>query len=121
VTQSYEVLTGERWTAAEIFDKPNRSEATQKTFDQYSQLCALALSTVINLIDPDIIVLGGGLSNTPGLCQAVEGQWATLFFQTRSQPALPAPGMVTPAAFEAQPGFGPRDLRVLESSGFFSG
>ena len=80
VTQSYEVLTGERWTAAEIFDKPNRSEATQKTFDQYSQLCALALSTVINLIDPDIIVLGGGLSNTPGLCQAVEGQWAHSVF-----------------------------------------
>ena len=80
VTQSYEVLTGERWTAAEIFDKPNRSEATQKTFDQYSQLCALALSTVINLIDPDIIVLGGGLSNAPGLCQAVEGQWAHSVF-----------------------------------------
>ena len=80
MTKSYEVLTGERWTAAEIFDKPNRSEATQKTFDQYSQLCALALSTVINLIDPDIIVLGGGLSNTPGLCQAVEGQWAHSVF-----------------------------------------
>ncbi len=80
VTKSYEALTGERRSAAEIFDNPNRSEATQKTFDQYSQLCALALSTVINLIDPDIIVLGGGLSKTPGLCQAIENQWAHYVF-----------------------------------------
>jgi len=80
VTQSYEALTGERWPAAEIFDNSNRTEATQKTFDQYSQLCALALSTVINLIDPDIIVLGGGLSKTPGLCQAIKSQWANYVF-----------------------------------------
>ena len=80
VTQSYEALTGERWPAAEIFDNPNRSEATQKTFEQYSQLCALALSTVINLIDPDIVVLGGGLSKTPGLCQTIKSQWAHSVF-----------------------------------------
>lgn len=80
VTQSYEALAGERWPAAEIFDNPNRSEATQKTFEQYSQLCALALSTVINLIDPDIVVLGGGLSKTPGLCQTIKSQWVHSVF-----------------------------------------
>lgn len=80
VAKSYEVLTGERWTAAEIFDNPNLSEATQKTFEQYSQLCALALSTVVNVIDPDIIVLGGGLSKTPGLCTAIKNHWAQYIF-----------------------------------------
>ena len=75
VTQSYEALTGERWPAAEIFDNPN-----QKTFEQSCQLCALALSTVINLIDPDIVVLGGGLSKTPGLCQTIKSKWAHSVF-----------------------------------------
>jgi fructokinase len=80
VAKSYEALTGERWTAAQIFENPDQSEATQKTFQQYSQLCALSLSTVINLIDPEIIVLGGGLSKTPGLCAAIAGHWAHYVF-----------------------------------------
>lgn len=80
VAQTYQALTGERWTAAQIFENPDQSEAAQKTFYQYSQLCALALSTVINLIDPGIIVLGGGLSKTPGLCTAIANQWAQYVF-----------------------------------------
>ena len=39
--------------------------------EQYCHLLALALSGVINILDPDIIVLGGGMSNIPELYDRV--------------------------------------------------
>jgi fructokinase len=32
---------------------------------------ARSLATVMNLLDPDVVVLGGGVSNTPGLADAL--------------------------------------------------
>jgi len=37
---------------------------------RYHERLARALASVINLLDPDVIVLGGGMSNTPGLADA---------------------------------------------------
>jgi hypothetical protein len=42
-----------------------------------------------------------------------------MFFQIRLRQALPAPGTVTLAAFEAQPGFGRGNIRALEEDEFF--
>jgi fructokinase len=39
---------------------------------RYHDRLARALASVINLLDPDIIVLGGGMSNTPGLADATK-------------------------------------------------
>ena len=40
----------------------------------YYDALAQSLSTVINVVDPDIIVFGGGLSQLPGLCDAVHAR-----------------------------------------------
>jgi len=37
----------------------------------YHDRLARALASVINLLDPDVVVLGGGMSNLPGLAAAV--------------------------------------------------
>lgn len=37
------------------------------TLDRYVDRLGRALASVVNLLDPDIIVLGGGISNLPGL------------------------------------------------------
>ncbi|WP_421791925.1 ROK family protein [Hyphobacterium sp.] len=42
------------------------------TIERFHDRLARGLSTLINILDPEIIVLGGGLSNIPGLCDAVE-------------------------------------------------
>ncbi len=42
----------------------------------YGQRLAVALAGVVNLLDPDVIVLGGGLSSLPGLCDLVRQLWA---------------------------------------------
>jgi fructokinase len=40
------------------------------TLERYESRLARALASVVNLLDPDVIVLGGGMSNLPGLEQA---------------------------------------------------
>ena len=41
---------------------------------------ARALASVINLLDPDVIVLGGGLSNIDRLCDRVPRLWSPHIF-----------------------------------------
>lgn len=38
----------------------------------YADRLARGLSTVVNILDPDAVILGGGVSNTPGLAEAVQ-------------------------------------------------
>jgi fructokinase len=42
-----------------------------QTLERYGDRLARALAAVINLLDPDVIVLGGGMSNLPDLPSAV--------------------------------------------------
>jgi len=43
---------------------------------RYEERLGRALASVINLLDPDVIVLGGGLSNAERLYRNVPGHWA---------------------------------------------
>ena len=43
--------------------------AAQATMDRYLDRLGRALAHVVNLLDPDVIVLGGGLSNIPSLAE----------------------------------------------------
>ena len=42
----------------------------EQTYGRYVDRLARGLATVINVVDPDVIVLGGGMSNLPGLARA---------------------------------------------------
>ena len=42
-----------------------------RTLERYDDRLARALASVINLLDPDVVVLGGGMSNLPDLPSAV--------------------------------------------------
>jgi fructokinase len=42
-----------------------------RTLERYQDRLARALATVIDVLDPDAVVLGGGMSNLPGLAPAV--------------------------------------------------
>jgi predicted NBD/HSP70 family sugar kinase len=46
------------------------------TFERYEERLARALASVINLLDPEVIVLGGGLSNTDRLYRNVPARWS---------------------------------------------
>jgi len=50
------------------------------TLDRYCDRLARALAGVINIVDPDVIVLGGGLSNIDMLYQQVPKLWQAYVF-----------------------------------------
>ncbi len=54
--------------------------AAQATLERHAHRLARALAAVINLLDPDVVVLAGGLSRLPGLPERVQAQWARWVF-----------------------------------------
>src|SRR4029450_1625886 len=58
--------TGEARGAEEIAAAAAAGDASSRaTLERYAERLARALAHVINILDPDAIVLGGGLSNVP--------------------------------------------------------
>ena len=53
------------------------------TMQRYANRVARALASVMNVIDPDVIVLGGGLSNCKRLYNTVSTQWDAYVFSDR--------------------------------------
>ena len=58
--------------------------------DRYEDRLARALASVINIIDPDVIVLGGGLSNIDRLYENVPKLWHDWVFSDRCDTRLAA-------------------------------
>ena len=53
------------------------------TLERYCGRAARALAGVINLLDPDVIVLGGGLSNIDRLYERIPAIWGAHVFSDR--------------------------------------
>jgi len=59
------------------------NQAAAAALERYERRLAKALASVINILDPDVIVLGGGLSNMARLYDAVPGLWQQWVFSDR--------------------------------------
>jgi fructokinase len=67
--------------ATEIAEAAARGEpACQATLQRYAGRLARALAAVINLLDPEVIVLGGGLSKIDTLYTLVPQRWGRWVF-----------------------------------------
>ncbi len=74
------VMAGE-WDAAAISALAEAGDpAATASLAGYADRLARALASVINVLDPDVIVLGGGLSNIPRLYADVPQQWRRWVF-----------------------------------------
>ena len=59
---------GTDWDAKTIALKARQGDAAaQATLDRHHDRFARALASVLNVIDPEVVVIGGGLSNLPSL------------------------------------------------------
>ena len=58
-------------------------EKACSSMQRYADRMARALASVINVLDPDVIVLGGGLSNWKRLYHAVMSRWDEYVFSDR--------------------------------------
>jgi fructokinase len=57
--------------------------ACEATFARYEDRLARALAHVVNLLDPDVIVLGGGMSNVERLYRTLPTLWEPRVFSDR--------------------------------------
>lgn len=74
---SYQRITGLELPASVVAERANRGddEAALAAFTSYESWMARALASVINLLDPRVIVLGGGISSNARIYENVPRQW----------------------------------------------
>jgi len=73
--------TAQELTAQEIVTRAAAGDlAAGLCLERYEDRFARALARVINVLDPDVIVLGGGLSNVDRLYDAVPARWSAYVF-----------------------------------------
>jgi len=79
--QQAEKETGLDLTAQEWQKRAEDGDAeAMSVLNNYYLRLAKALAGVINLMDPHVIVLGGGVSNMPGIYDVVPGLWTEYVF-----------------------------------------
>jgi len=65
--------------------------AAEATLRRYEDRMARALAAVVNVLDPDVVVLGGGLSNLSRLYATVPRLWTRYVFSDRVDTRLVSP------------------------------
>ena len=74
-------VTGDSVTAEQIAERAEAGDARARaTLDRHAGRLARALANVVNILDPEVIVLGGGLSNLNGLPERLEAEIAAWAF-----------------------------------------
>jgi predicted NBD/HSP70 family sugar kinase len=75
---------GEAVTGEEVVARAEGGDAAARSsLDAWERRLAKSLATVINVVDPDVIVIGGGLSRIGGVCDAVPRLWSEWVFSDR--------------------------------------
>jgi fructokinase len=89
LTADYSGRTGISLPAPEIAARAEAGEPiAAAALERYERRLAKALAGVINVLDPDVIVLGGGLSNLSRLYEAVPRLWGSFVFSDSVATAL---------------------------------
>jgi fructokinase len=84
LAREYAAGGGADLTAFEIAARADAGEAlAMASLERYEERLARALGSVINLLDPDVVVLGGGLSNINRLYERVPQLWGPYVFSDR--------------------------------------
>jgi fructokinase len=89
LSRAYEALTSRTIEAEEISAQAASGDAAAiAALEIYEGRMGRALASVINVLDPDVIVLGGGLSNIERLYAQVPARWAPYVFSDRADTPL---------------------------------
>jgi fructokinase len=84
LARDYLAHGGDDLTAIDIAARAERGEARASgCLDRYERRFARAIASVINVVDPDVVVLGGGLSNISRLYDRVPDLWGRHVFSDR--------------------------------------
>lgn len=92
LARDHAAATGRQWQVPAMIEAAAGGDgAAEEALVRYEDRLARALASVVNLVDPDVIVLGGGLSNLARLYDRVPALWSRWIFSdgvdTRLVPA----------------------------------
>ena len=85
LSREHAALTGEQLRAQEVVAREGDS------LKRYEERLARSLASVINVLDPDVIVLGGGMSNATRLYSEVPRLWGRYVFSDHVATRLARP------------------------------
>lgn len=92
MAQDYVRVTGRKLSSESIVSEANKGDArAEDCLRRYESRMARGLAHVINILDPDVIVLGGGMSNLERLYLNVPRLWTRYVFSDRVDTRLLAP------------------------------
>jgi fructokinase len=91
--RDYQLETGKLLRASDIVGLADEGDAqAEQCLRRYEDRMARSLSHIINVLDPDVIVLGGGMSNVQRLYKNVPSIWGNYVFSdvvlTRMEPPM---------------------------------
>ncbi|MFD2229886.1 ROK family protein [Alkalimarinus sediminis] len=81
--QHYFSLTGQNLPPADIIAMLGKDDNADRAFTAYIDRLGRALATVINILDPEAIVLGGGMSNIEKIYPQVQKIWSSYVFSDK--------------------------------------
>lgn len=92
ISNDHQRVTKTRLSAESIRIGASRGDhACLQTMERYEDRLARSLASVINVLDPNIIVLGGGMSNITGIYENVPRIWVQYVFSDRVDTLLVPP------------------------------
>ncbi len=71
-----------------VADAASGDRAAQETLERHQERMARALASVINVLDPDVIVMGGGVSNIESIYERVPRLWEPFVFSDATRTRL---------------------------------
>jgi fructokinase len=84
LTRDYAAHAGDEVPAVEIAVRAEQGDGrAQAALERYTRRFARAIASVINVVDPDVVVVGGGLSNLRRLYDEVPKLWSAHVFSDR--------------------------------------
>src|SRR5690349_9349461 len=76
LARDHRLATGESIEPSQIIARAESGDSgCEASLSRYEERLARALASVINLLDPDVVVLGGGVSNAERLYRNVPARW----------------------------------------------
>lgn len=90
--KEYQQVSGVTRKAAEVVSLAEQGDAlAEQLLQAYEERMAKSLAHIINILDPDVIVLGGGMSNIQRLYANVPARWEKYVFSDQVATRLLAP------------------------------
>ena len=90
--RDYKTASGQSLTGPEIIAAVQTGDVEARAaLDRYTHRLARALAHLINIFDPEVIVLGGGMSNVASLYEEVPALWDEFVFSDPISTKLVAP------------------------------